>query len=54
MCGNAQYVLFDKNGVVVAICRIFVLFSFELFDVVVINELLENVDELFFVFLLIL
>ena len=40
--------------IVVAICRIFVLLSFEnfmLLDVVVINELLENVDEFVFVFL---
>ena len=53
MCENGKYVLFEKNVVVVAICRMFVLFSFEnfmLFDVVVINELLENVDEFFLFF----
>ena len=52
-CGNGKYVLFEKNVVVVPICSIFVLLSFEnlmLFDIVVINELFENVDGFFLFF----
>ena len=46
------YVLTEEN-VVVAICQTFVVFllkNFILFDVVAINELLENVDDFFLFF----